>query len=588
MARTVTYHGTPRPEFPRPDFERSQWFNLNGEWDFGFDDQNEGLAARWHQGSGGFDRTIIVPFCYQSRLSGIEVEETHEFVWYRRRFDRPRGFESQRVLLKFGAVDYRATVWLNGDFVCEHEGGYTPFGADVTAYLKDTGNVLVVRVEDKDDATQPRGKQSWRGGRFGCWYTPTSGIWQTVWLEAVGESHLEYLQIDTDLDQRQVAFTFEVEHFQESLEILATISFRGRVYKTVSTSVGDGYPSLLVRLDWPDELDLEYRWHPDRPNLFDVEFSLRRGGIVLDRVKSYFGMRKIQVQNGLILLNNVPYTQKLILDQGYWVDGLLTAPSDEAFVRDIELAKEFGFNGARKHQKMEDPRYYYHADRLGLLVWGEMPSHYRFTERAMARSTAEWQHFIRRDRNHPSIVAWVPINESWGVSNILNDPRMQDFSRTLYRLTRALDPSRFVSSNDGWEQVDSDICAIHDYEASGANFVAKSIDIERLLETKSDWRMIYARGSQYGGEPILLTEYGGIAFAGGGEGTWGYNGTVKSVDEFMVRFTAITRAALDHPRLQGICYTQLADVQQEINGLVTPDRKPKIDPALIRNVLQQR
>jgi len=440
-------------------------------------------------------------------------------------------------------------------------------------------------VLDRNDPAQPRGKQSWRGERFGCWYTATTGIWQTVWLEAIGSVAIAYFRACPDLDRKAVRLEVELDGLEEGLELRAATSLGGKPHKTVTVSVADRSPVLTVDLAWPDELDDSCVWSPERPNLFDLELSLLKQGAEIDRVKGYFGMRKIEVKNGLILLNNVPYFQKLVLDQGYWPQSLLTPPSDEALAEDIRLAKSFGFNGARKHQKIEDPRYYYWADRLGFLVWGEMPSSYSFTPQGIARITAEWQEFIRRDFNHPCIVTWVPINESWGVWNIRTDKRMQAFSRALYCLTKALDGGRLVSSNDGWEQVESDICAIHDYEASGESFRRKVADRKRYLDTYSDWRMLYAEGSSWSGEPLVLTEWGGIAFKGGLAGQWGYRESVEGEEQFVARFASMAKAVAEGGLFAGACYTQLTDVQQEINGLLTPERKPKVDPARIKAVI---
>jgi beta-galactosidase/beta-glucuronidase len=546
------------------------------------------LAERWYTPETPFDRKILVPFCYQSQASGIGLDEVYETVWYRRRVKVPAGWKG-RTLLKFGAVDYRADVWVGGQHVAFHEGGYTPFEVDITPHLGSDGFWLVVRASDPDDAGFPRGKQSWRDGkRFGCWYTPCTGIWQTVWMESVGASAVRSLQTDTDVDRRLVDIGISVDGPLAGLELRAEVSFQGKRVRTVEVPVAGSRTRVLVDLTWKDDLDLVYLWSPEHPHLFDLEVVLLKEGSEIDRVRSYFGMRKIEVVRGSILLNGVPLVQKLVLDQGYWTDTLLTPPSEEALIRDIELTKAFGFNGARKHQKIEDPRYYYHADRLGLLVWGELPSSYRFDESAMTRTFRDWQEFLARDRGHPSIITWVPLNESWGVSNILSDPRMQDFCRALYRLTKALDPTRLVSSNDGWEQVESDICAIHDYGASGEKFTEKTRDLERYLSTKSDWRLLYARGAAHAGEPLLMTEYGGIAFSSKKMGEWGYQGTVDTEAEFLERFSSMTSAVLSNSLFQGICYTQLTDVQQEVNGLLTPDRRAKVSPDAVRRILESR
>jgi beta-galactosidase/beta-glucuronidase len=586
MTRSTHEADIPRPEFPRPDFERSLWMSLNGEWEFDFDDGDRGEREGWGS-SGHFQRAILVPFCYQSEASGIGDATAHEVVWYRRSFSLPESFRERRAILKFGAVDYEAKVWINGVFVGQHRGGNTPFSFDIAPYAREADNNLVLRALDRNDPAQPRGKQSWRGSNFGCWYTPTTGIWQSVWLEAVGSVAIDHFRSTPDVDGKSVRVEAVLDGLEPGLELEAAIGLRDRTRQTVSIGVSDRTPALTIDLAWPDELDGSFLWSPEQPNLFDLELSLKRSGREIDRVKGYFGMRKIEVKGDLVLLNNVPYFEKLVLDQGYWPASLLTPPSDAAIVGDINLAKSYGFNGVRKHQKIEDPRFYYWADRLGLLVWGEMPSSYSFTPDSIARVTREWQEFVNRDYNHPSIVTWVPINESWGVWNIRTDKRMQAFSKALYSLTKALDGTRLVSSNDGWEQVESDICAIHDYEASGDRFRRKIADKGRYLATYSDWRLLFAEGSKYSGEPLILSEYGGIAFKGGEAGQWGYRDAVENEKEFVVRFEGMTRAAMESGIFSGLCYTQLTDVQQEINGLAGPDRKPKFDPALIRAILER-
>jgi hypothetical protein len=305
---------------------------------------------------------------------------------------------------------------------------------------------------------------------------------------------------------------------------------------------------------------------------------LIKNNLEIDKVKTYFGMRKISVKGDMILLNNRPLYQKLILDQGYWPESLITPPSDEAIKYDIEMTKKMGFNGARKHQKIEDPRYYYWADKLGLLVWGEVPSAYNFNSEEISNITLEFMEFINRDYNHPCIITWVPLNESWGVRNIVSDKNQQDFAKALYYTAKALDGTRLVSSNDGWEQVTSDINAVHDYVARGEAFEKKYSDNEKLFEGSVDWRMLYAEGEKYNGEPVIITEYGGIAFANNASGqNWGYGYGVKDEEDFFERYEGLLKAIKNTPYIRGYCYTQLTDVLQEVNGLMTPDRKMKVD-----------
>ncbi|MDA3956719.1 glycoside hydrolase family 2 protein [Oceanispirochaeta sp.] len=570
-------------DYPRPDFTRKQWIDLNGKWDFEWDDSNRGETEQWFSDH-KFQSEILVPYCYQSSLSGIHDKAMHPVVWYRKDLILDAEFLDKRVLLNFGAVDFETKVWINGQFLGQHTGGNCSFSFDASLLLKSGKNSIVIRVEDQADPVQPRGKQNWREKPFGCWYTPTTGIWQSVWLAKVGKTYLESLYITPDIDTKSAKMDLSIRHFTPGLTIKAELNFKGAPFKTMEVSSNSRYPVITVNIDIDDELDSDFLWNPENPNLFDVKISLLNQGMLVDSVSSYFGMRKISIQKGVILLNNVPYLQKLILDQGYWENGLLTAPSDDALKEDILKAKAMGFNGARKHQKMEDPRYYYWADRLGFLVWGEMPSNYHFSRKGIELIATEWQDFIKRSYNHPSIVAWVPVNESWGVWNIIVDKQKQQFCDMLYHLTKSLDPSRIVSSNDGWEQGKSDICAIHDYTADGKDFLEKASRKEKYLETYSDSRFIYAQGYKYEGQPVILTEYGGIAFDDGLEG-WGYQGKVKNEAEFLDRFKSITEAILQTGYFFGFCYTQLTDVQQEINGLLRPDRSFKVAPEKIKKIL---
>lgn len=573
----------PRPEYPRPDFERAEWLNLNGEWEFEFDDMNIGENECWFRNK-EFSRKIVVPFCYQCESSGIKDKGMHEILWYKRSFDLPAGFNGKRILLNFGAVDYAAKVWVNGEYAGGHKGGYTPFKIDITRFVKESDNVIVLKAEDRYDCTQPRGKQYWKEKPDRCWYTATSGIWQTVWLETVGQLCIDKIRLSPDIDNRNVLAEIFLEKQPEQTEIQIEVNFKGKLIRILNTGLNDRITRLTIDVQEEDYIDEIHYWTPEKPNLYDIKLTLLKEGRQVDSISSYFGMRKISVRGDNIVLNNKSYYQKLILDQGYWPESLLTPPSDEAIVFDIEMTKKFGFNGARKHQKIEDPRYYYWADRLGLIVWGEMPSGYWFNAEEIENVTKEWIEFINRDYNHPCIVTWVPLNESWGVRNIYTDVEQQNFARSLYFITKAMDGTRLVSTNDGWEQVKSDICAIHDYIAWGEDFVRKYQDKERILGLGAVSRMLYAQDTKYDGQPILVTEYGGIAFESDIKENWGYNGAVKDEESFLKRYSGITGAIRSTSYICGYCYTQLTDVMQEINGLMTADRKAKVDVDAVRNI----
>ena len=577
----------PRPEHPRPDFMRDTFTNLNGTWQFAFDDEDAGLREGWHQPGKAFDRRILVPFAYQTAMSGIgPTDEIHPVVWYRRAFTVPQEMAGRRVLLRFGAVDEQASVFVNGQLVGTHKGGYTPFALDVTHVLHDGENDLCVRAEDAPDCTQPRGKQYWNTGLMGCWYTPVTGIWQTVYLEAVGEYAIRRIHITPDVDREMMTAEIVLDRFPKgSLDAEVTVTLNGRLVRRVTVNTQDRTFRVPVSLVTRGRLDNVEYWTPSHPALYDVQVRILDEGRAVDDVRTYFGMRKIEVTNGTVYLNDCRLYQRLVLDQGYWPQSLLTPPSDDAIRADVEWTKKFGYNGARKHQKIEDPRYYYWADKLGLLVWGEVPSAYDFTDEMIVNVTNTLTEFIDRDFNHPCIINWVPLNESWGVQHIYADKRQQAAARMLYQLTKAADGTRLCSVNDGWEQVCGDICALHDYTDKGETMAAHFASRAQLEKSTNDFRRCYAAGeTPTGREALMVTEYGGIAFINkgiqsqmGGMSTWGYHGKVADEEAFFARYQSVTDAIWQIPECQGFCYTQLTDVMQEINGLLSPDRQPKVD-----------
>ena len=576
----------PRSEHPRPDFMRPTYHCLNGLWQFAFDDANEGIQKEYAKPSHSFPLAIVVPFCYQSKMSGLGGDEIHPIMWYRRTFVIPAEMQGKRVLLRFGAVDYRCEVYVNGRQVGSHVGGYTPFALDITKALQDGENDLCLRVEDAPDRVQPRGKQNWERGLMGCWYTPASGIWQTVYLESVGDIALTQVHVTPDIDRHQAIVALALERIPEKpLFAELTMSFAGAVVQKITVQIMDRQTRVPIDMLHGGAFRQVETWTPIRPNLYDITVRIFDEKDTQDTVSTYFGMRKVEVKDGCVLLNNEPMYQRLVLDQGYWPESLLTPPSDDAIRADIEWTKKLGYNGARKHQKIEDPRYYYWADKLGLLVWGEVPSAYDFCNEMMQNVTNTFMDFIARDFNHPCIIAWVPLNESWGVFQIYNHPCQQAFGRTLYHLAKAADGTRIVSSNDGWEQTTTDICALHDYTAEGEELLLHFADRKQVEARGCNGRMCYVQSeTPTGKEAFMVTEYGGIAFDTigaqgtlGGMETWGYNGKVHNEEEFLKRFAAATDAIRALPYCQGYCYTQLTDVQQEVNGLLTPERKPKVD-----------
>jgi beta-galactosidase/beta-glucuronidase len=574
-----------RTDYPRPQFERAAWYSLNGEWEFDYDDHQTGDSDKWYSGH-HFTQKIQVPFSFQSKLSGIGDPGFHDVVWYRKQVDIPAEFGGRRILLHFGAVDYLAWVWVNGQLVKFHEGGHTPFSIDITDQLKADTNEIVVKAQDfSRDVTLPRGKQYWLEDSASIFYTRTTGIWQSVWIEAVSGTYLDKVKFTPDIDTNQIQLRLftKGDTAHKQLRLNVKISFNGKPVAEEMIQIMTSEVNRRIGLDDFNDHGLGRWWSPEKPNLYDVAFTLFDGDQIVDQVKSYFGMRKISIVDGLVCLNNRPYYMKLVLDQGYFPDGNLTPPSDDAIKRDVELTKAMGFNGARKHQKIEDPRYMYWCDKLGLLVWGEMANAYSFSEEYVRRVTLEWQEAIERDYNHPCIVAWVPLNESWGVPNILVDSFQQQHALSMYHLTKSLDATRLVISNDGWEHVKSDIITIHDYESQRDVLEERYSTAAKAVGSKPANRWINVPGFAYNGEPIHVSEYGGISFHKSDWEGWGYS-TAVNAEDFIARLCAVTHPLLHSPVVQGFCYTQLTDVEQEINGLLTYDRQPKLPLDKIKQI----
>lgn len=577
-----------RNEYPRPQFVREEWMSLNGEWDFDYDDQGIGEREAWYEEQHDFTSKIIVPFCYQSRLSGIGDTAFHDTVWYRKVFSVPEAYRKGRLLLHFGAVDYEAKVWVNGKLVALHEGGHTPFHADITDVLAEGDNTVVVKAVDHSrDVTLPRGKQFWEEKSAGIFYTRTTGIWQSVWLEPVSDTYIGRIRLTPDIDVNDIALDVFLSGYRPGalVGIKVVVTFNGEFVAEDTFSFRHESASRRIHLEDFNDHGLGRWWTPEKPNLYDLELTLSVDGVVADTVSSYFGMRKISIEDGKLLLNNRTYFMKMVLDQGYFPEGILTAPSDDDLRRDVELTKEMGFNGARKHQKIEDPRYLYWADRLGLLVWGEMANAYQFSGPYVARITKEWIQAVERDYNHPCIVAWVPLNESWGVPNILVDKQQQQHALSLYHMTKSLDLTRPVISNDGWELVNTDLVTVHDYEWRREVLTDRYATKEAALSAQPGNRWIMVPGFPYSGQPILATEFGGISFKKNEWEGWGYSGAVNEED-FTERLRNVVEPMLQSPIIQGFCYTQFTDVEQEINGLLTYDRKPKLPLETIRAIVE--
>jgi len=574
----------PRPEHPRPQFKRETWQNLNGEWNFAFDGQNEGEKNRWFKAE-EFETKIMVPFTFETKASGIADRSEHNYIWYQRKF-RVNVESNKNVILNFGAVDYLTKVWINGYFVGSHSGGYDSFAFDISNFVDyQAENNIVIKVEDSRSKTQPRGKQTYKEENFLCWYTRTTGIWQTVWLEYVEQDlYLENIKITPDLDQREVEleYNFKASNFAGDYELITEIKFEGELIQKLAFNVDRRDYKFKISLD--DKNSQIKLWSPSRPDLYDLEIKLLKDEKIVDQVSSYFGMRKISIEDDKIFLNNQPLYQKLILDQGYWPDTLLTPPSDQAIKRDIELTKKMGFNGARKHQKIEDDRFYYWADKLGLLVWAEIGSTYKYNDQAVENFSSQWLRVVKELYNHPSIITWVPFNESWGIEAVKTSRKQQSFTESIYYLTKSIDNQRPVIANDGWEHTVSDIITFHDYVESKDELKETYLkNWEKLLQIKEIFndqlyieggKFIMADNYQYRGQPLIFSEFGGIAFQD--EEGWGYGEQVQSQSELIERMKKIMEIIRAADYFEGYCYTQLTDVEQEKNGLLDENRVPKI------------
>lgn len=581
---------------PSPQFRRSGWLDLGGPWLFAHDDADMGLAAGWHEDAAPFQRTIQVPFPPESKLSGIEAPDYHPVVWYRRtwRISDVGGYDrDRRLLLHFGAVDYAADVWLNGRLVGHHEGGHASFTIDVSDALSgDDEQLLVVRAEDQPlDLTQPRGKQYWEREPASIWYRRTTGIWQPVWIEAVGRPHITELAWTPDPQRGRLGLSMRLsEDPPEPLRLRLRLSLRGTTLADDVYLVRQRETGRDVRLEAGSAgpVGRGLLWTPAEPNLIDAEVVLEdANGRMLDQVASYAGLRSVEAADGLYLINGRPTYMRLVLAQNYWPESHLAAPSDEAIRREVELVRALGFNGVRIHQKVEDARFLYWCDRLGLFVWAEMANAYEFNATAVERFTREWLEVVRRQYSHPSIITWVPVNESWGVPDLPGDAAQRDFVRGIYHLTKALDPTRPVIGNDGWEALAGDVLGIHDYALDGDSLRRRwgtPEAVEEALRGRPQHHRSVLDDAPRDGRPVIVSEFGGITYEPEPNKPWFGYGSVGSDDELLGRYEELVGALLDSPALAGFCYTQLTDTEQETNGLLRADRTPKLDLDAVRAI----
>jgi beta-galactosidase/beta-glucuronidase len=566
--------------YPRPQLRRNTWYSLNGDWECALDP-----PGRWRlPAEVEWRGRIRVPFSPETRASGINDTGFYRACWYRRRFEVAPLATGERLFLRFGAVDQSAMVWVNGVWVGGHEGGYTPFSFDVTLMTAAGALEVVVRAEDDPhDLSKPRGKQDWQREPHSIWYPRTTGIWQTVWLEVVPATALSRVAFTPHLARWEIGVGAWVDGApREPLRLSVTLTSRDTLLASDTYTVVSGEVHRRIALSDPgiDDSRNELLWSPDAPNLIEVQLDLwGERGELLDHAVSYTALRSAAVQGDRFVLNNRPYVLRMVLDQGYWPDAGLTAPDDAALRKDVMLAKQMGFNGVRKHQKIEDPRYLYWADRIGLAVWEEMPSAYRFSTGSVERLTREWTDVIARDYSHPCVISWVPINESWGVPNLTDNPTERHYVQALYHLTRTMDSTRPVIGNDGWESVATDIIGIHDYddrpERIAKRYLADEVLPRLFKRERPGGRLLVLEGQKYTDQPLMLTEFGGIAFSRDRQRTWGY-ARANTSEEFARRYRELLDVVRELQVFSGFCYTQFSDTSQEANGLLYADRTPKI------------
>lgn len=603
-----------RINYPRPQMVREKWQSLNGEWDFVFDDGNIGLSEAWQLNwpifqdhPGMYNLKIQVPYPYQSEKAGLHPHErgVHPVMWYKREFEIPEDWKKdpnwgqQELILNFGAVDYKASVWLNGQLAWEnHQGGHVPFSFNAKPFLKAEGkNVLVVRAEDPQLLTQARGKQDSSGISRGIDYPDTSGIWQSVWMEPVHKAHIEEMKVTPIVNGNETALDISIPLRTAvqvaTAEVIALDGDQVITAKEVPKQIG----GVQMRLDIPNAK----LWSPESPNLYNLQIRLKdRDGNILDEAGSYTGLRSIGLENGRFMLNGKPVFIKSVLDQGYWPESLLTAPDGEALKKDVELIKACGFNHARKHQKVEDPRYFYWADKLGLMVFEEMANSRVSTPESDEKLIREWENVVQRDYNHPSLVGWVPGNESWGQYRLRKgDPRQYAVLERLLAVTRRYDMTRPVITNSGWENTENtDIIDIHDYARNQQELLGR---YTALLQGGTEfpknsgsspqemfaWNGLagsdFRQKAVYHGQPVFMGEAGGFQDAQSAPLSYG---KYKTPEQFLEQFKDLLEGMKKlKPLLTGFCYTQLTNVFQEKNGVYKFDRTPVVAPEKIKALM---
>ena len=586
LATGLSAETLPRPEYPRPQFERADWINLIGTWTYPFDFGHSGLAQGF-AASEGFDGRITVPFCPESELSGVGYKDFITCMWYQRKVDIPAAWAGKKVLIHFGAVDFNCALYVDGQLAGRHWGGTVSFEIDITRFVSagHSANLVLLVEDDVRSGIQPGGKQSARFASWGCRYTRTTGIWQTVWMEAVAPCGLKSVYVKPDLDAARFVVEPQFYGLGAGQKLRVTLSDgSAKPVCVVTAAASDAAPVIL-----PVPAKKLRTWSPSDPFLYDLKFEvLDAAGAVVDEVSSYAGMRKIHIEGNRIYLNNKLLFLRMVLDQGFYPDGIWTAPSDEALRADIERSMAVGFNAARLHQKVFEERFHYWADKLGYLTWGESSSWGANSNNELSARNfiSEWEEIVVRDRNHPSIIAWTPFNESWDRDKDVEGARCHDrMVADVYRITHALD-YRPVNDVSGGYHVVTDIWSYHNYEQDAAKLLAK----QTLKGDGTVPTFDVERECPYTGQPYILDEYGGIRWVieQYSEKTWGYGKAPEDLEEVYTRLKALTDTIRSLDYISGFCYTQLTDVEQEQNGIYTYDRREKFDAARLREILSAK
>lgn len=567
-------------DHPFPQERRKEWMDLNGEWDFSYDDGDVGLVQGW---TSGFEaqRPIMVPFVHQAKLSGIGDTRFHPIVWYQRNVEIDE-LGDDSCLLHFEGVDYSCTIWVNGHYAGEHVGGNSRFCVDATAFMHPGENNLILRViDDLRDMTIPRGKQYWKEKAEVMWFTPMTGIWRDVWLERRPKRAIENLRITPHIDDETVELDirFTQPTTYQSMRLAAYVTFEGEtVVESISTITGR-HVRMRIGLDDFNDHGLGRWWSPDHPNIYDLRLVLLdEQGTSIDEMLSYFGMREVAIVNGKYCLNHRPVFLSMVLDQGYFPESLLTSPSPHALERDVALIKNLGFNGVRKHMMACSARYAHLCDVYGVMLWSEMAAAYDYSEEYASRMMDEWRATVIAGYNHPSIVTWVPLNESWGVPDIYYSTQQQAHANSLVYLAKSLDDTRPVISNDGWEHCHSDLFTVHDYSSDCGVLKSRYADVKQIISDMPGLegrKFLFCSGYSYEGQPVMVTEMGGMNYRLDDFGD-PVEPRFDNSESWLNAITEVVRSYQDSRLVQGICYTQLTDTQTEICGLLTWNREPKV------------